>query len=99
MEGKTELEPIRLDLEHLIIGDFAAGAAMITFGAVLGKINLQQMFFLVWWEMVCYGLNEAICENILHVSDQGGSILVHVFGAYFGIAASYGFQPTRAGAS
>jgi len=30
-----------MDIEHLIVGDFAAGAAMITFGAVLGKINLQ----------------------------------------------------------
>jgi len=90
LEG-GEFKKIRMDLEHLIGGDFAAGAAMITFGAVLGKINLQQMFFLIWWEMIWYGLNEAICVEVLHVSDQGGSILVHVFGAYFGLAAAYGF--------
>jgi len=80
----------------LIAGDFAAGAAMITFGAVLGKINLQQMFFLVWWEMIWYGLNEGICVNMFHVTDAGGSILVHTFGAYFGVACTYGFQPKRA---
>lgn len=93
------MHKIRIDIAHLIAGDFAAGAAMITFGAVLGKINLQQMFFLVWWEMVWYGLNEAICVNYIHVTDAGGSILVHTFGAYFGVAATYGFQPKRAATS
>lgn len=86
-----ELSKIQIDLTHLIKGDFGAGAAMITFGVILGKCNLQQLFFLIWWEMIFYGLNEAICNNFIHVSDAGGSILVHAFGAYFGIAASYGF--------
>jgi ammonium transporter Rh len=31
---------IGVTLESLIIGDFGAGAAMITFGAILGKANL-----------------------------------------------------------
>jgi len=35
------LHKIQIDLTHLIMGDFGAGAAMITFGAVLGKCNLQ----------------------------------------------------------
>ena len=69
---------------------------MITFGAILGKCNLQQLFFLVWWEMIFYALNETICVELISVSDAGGSILVHTFGAYFGLAATYGFQPNRA---
>ena len=40
-EDGSGLHKIRIDIAHLIMGDFAAGAAMITFGAVLGKINLQ----------------------------------------------------------
>lgn len=32
---------IEINLESMIIGDFGAGAAMITFGVLLGKINLQ----------------------------------------------------------
>jgi len=90
---------ISIDLSHMIMGDFGAGAAMITFGAILGKVNLQQLFFLVWWEMIFYGINEAICVNKFKVTDAGGSILVHTFGAYFGVAATYGFQPTRASKS
>jgi hypothetical protein len=41
--------------------------------------------------MVWYGLNEAICVEKLYVTDAGGSILVHTFGAYFGVAASFFF--------
>jgi hypothetical protein len=31
---------IDVNLESMIIGDFGAGAAMITFGVILGKCNL-----------------------------------------------------------
>lgn len=49
--------------------------------------------------MIFYGLNEVICVHIFHCTDMGGSILVHTFGAYFGVASTYGFQPKRAGKS
>jgi hypothetical protein len=40
MEGKG-IHKMTLGLENMIVGDFGAGTAMITFGAVLGKANLQ----------------------------------------------------------
>jgi len=46
--------------------------------------------------MLWYGLSETICVYLIKVTDAGGSILVHTFGAYFGLAATYGFQPNRA---
>jgi ammonium transporter Rh len=95
IEGK-EMHKIELGIENLIIGDFGAGVAMITFGAILGKANLQQLLFLVFWEMIFWGLNGAICEGMFHVKDVGGSMMVHTFGAYYGLAASYFFQPNRA---
>ena len=67
---------------------------MITFGVILGKCNLQQLMFLTFWEMIFYGINEAICVH-MNVTDAGGSILVHTFGAYFGVGASYFFQPKK----
>jgi ammonium transporter Rh len=89
-------EKTQVTIESLILGDFAAGAAMITFGALLGKANLQQLFFLVWLEVMLQSLNEAILADILKVTDMGGSMVVHAFGAYYGLAACYFFQPTRA---
>lgn len=37
---KTEWKKLPITLESLIVGDFGAAAAMITFGALLGKVNL-----------------------------------------------------------
>ena len=86
-----EYHKLELSLENLIIGDFGAGAAMITFGVLLGKCNLQQLMVLVTWEMLWWGINENIGVQIFHASDTGGSIFVHSFGAYFGVAATYFF--------
>lgn len=38
--GGNGLGKIKITIEHLIMGDFAAAAAMITYGAILGKANL-----------------------------------------------------------
>ena len=46
--------------------------------------------------MVFYCLNEAIIMEIFKVLDIGGSMVIHTFGAYFGLAASFFFKPTKA---
>ena len=51
---------IELNIVSLIAGDFAAGAALITFGALLGKTTPMQMLFIVFFEMIFYSLNESI---------------------------------------
>ena len=94
--GEDGWHRLPLDITSLIIGDFGAGAVMITFGAVLGKISLSQMWLLATLEIVFYGLNEAICAGELGAVDMGGSMYVHTFGAYFGCAASYFFLPKKA---
>jgi ammonium transporter Rh len=81
--------PISLDIVSLIKGDFAAGAVMITFGALLGKVTPTQMFFIMVFEIFFYGLNEMIGAYELHAVDMGGSIFVHTFGAYFGLGCSW----------
>jgi len=75
----------------MIVADFGAGVAMITFGAVLGRCNLQQLMFLTFWEMIWWGLNEQICIGLNGATDMGGSLIVHAFGAYYGLAACYFF--------
>ena len=87
---------IEFDLTSLIGGDFGAGAVLITFGAVLGKISLKQLWLLTTLEIIFYAINESIAVSNLKVNDMGGSMFVHTFGAYFGIGASFFFQPKRA---
>lgn len=40
-------------------------------------------------EVIFYSLNLEIGVHLLYVVDIGGSIFIHTFGAYFGLACSY----------
>jgi ammonium transporter Rh len=82
---------IKLNLTNLITSDFAAGAVLITMGAVLGKTTWTQLFILGTLELVFFGFNETICVGYIKAVDCGGSMFVHTFGAYFGLAASLFF--------
>jgi ammonium transporter Rh len=88
------MERVHLNLEILIMGDYGAAAAMITLSVLIGKCNLVQMFFLILWEMVFFGLNLAIIQRV-GIRDAGGSVWIHTFGSFFGLGASFFFQPTR----
>jgi len=72
----------------LINGDFAAAAVLITFGALLGITNPLQLIVLCLIEVFLYSLNEYIGAEIFHAIDIGGSMWIHTFGAYFGLALS-----------
>eukprot|EP00040_Diaphanoeca_grandis_P023439 m.127428 g.127428 ORF g.127428 m.127428 type:complete len:492 (+) comp29272_c0_seq1:100-1575(+) len=80
---------VELDITYLIRGDFAAAAVMITFGALIGKVSPVQMLVIMLLEIVLYALNEMIGSLTLHAVDMGGSMYVHMFGAYFGLAVSW----------
>jgi ammonium transporter Rh len=62
---EEEFHKITLDIPSLIIGDFGAGAVLITFGAILGKCTLPQLFVLATLEIIFYALNEGICAGLL----------------------------------
>ena len=88
---ENEFHKIALDIPALIIGDFGAGCVLITFGAILGKCSIFQLWIIATLEIIFYGLNETIGAGMLKAVDMGGSMFVHTFGAYFGLAASYFF--------
>merc|ERR1719317_1194161 len=75
-------------MESLVIGDFAAGAVLISFGGVLGRITPTQLLVMAIIEIIFYVLNEQIGVEIYQAVDMGGSMYVHSFGAYFGISVS-----------
>ena len=72
----------------MIGADFAAAAVLITFGAVLGKASPFQMIIIAFMECIFYSANEALNINVLKAADAGGSMIIHTFGAYFGLAVS-----------
>lgn len=79
---------IWLDLPLMIDSAFCAGAAMITFGAILGKVSPTQLTYLLVLEVPLYAINQHLVVDKLNALDVGGSITIHAFGAYYGLAAS-----------
>ena len=72
----------------MIGADFTAAAVLITFGAVLGRASPFQMIIIAFMECIFYSANEALNINVIKAADAGGSMIIHTFGAYFGLAVS-----------
>lgn len=88
-------EKIELGLHTLVEGDFAAAAVLISFGAIIGKCSPTQYFLMAVIETVLYALNFQIGALELKAVDVGGTMFIHLFGAYFGLAVSLVVSPPR----
>merc|ERR1719453_1479910 len=86
---------VPMEVPMLIEGDFAAAAVLITFGGVLGKVSPLQLLLIGLVEVVVYAVNFELVAKI-GTLDVGGSLVIHAFGAYFGLACSYACTPKAA---
>lgn len=77
-----------ISMTTLLTSDFTAACILISFGAVLGKLSPLQYLIMAFIEVAVFSVNEWVGVNYLKTLDVGGSIFVHVFGAYFGLAMS-----------
>ncbi|MDP4132741.1 MAG: ammonium transporter [Bacillota bacterium] len=89
--GVLSCEAIPADcIESILYAEFAAAAALIAMGAVLGRLRLYQYALIGAIIVPFYMLNEwLVCDGGLGVTkgfvDAAGSITIHTFGAYFGL--------------
>ncbi|KAL1505602.1 hypothetical protein ABEB36_005130 [Hypothenemus hampei] len=58
-------------------------------GAVLGRISHTQLIVMGILEIVGYCFNDTLNSKYIKAVDNGGSIVLHTFGAYYGLAISY----------
>jgi ammonium transporter Rh len=92
---KNKWHYIQINIGDFIRADFSAAAVLITFGALIGKTSPTQMLCIAIFEVIFYNINENIALHI-GVSDVGGSYVIHMFGAYFGLACSKVLSPASA---
>ena len=85
----TEAVPMH-SIKALLLAEFAVAAALIATGAVLGRVRLHQYALLAAVMVPLYMLNEwLVLDGGLGITkgfvDSAGSIIIHAFGAYFGL--------------
>ena len=83
------------EIDALILAEFAAASLLIAAGAVLGRAKMWQYILLGVFFVPVYALNEWIVLDggfgLLAkgaFADTGGSIVIHAFGALFGLMAA-----------
>lgn len=82
------------EIEELILAEFGAASLLIAAGAVLGRLKMFQYIILGLVFIPFYMLNEwIIIEDGFGVikdgfADTGGSIVIHAYGALFGLAVA-----------
>eukprot|EP00798_Chlamydomonas_sp_ICE-L_P024559 gene24559-10170_t len=79
---------IEIGIKLLIDCSFCAASGMIAFGAVIGKTSPTQLLWLVIAQVPLYAVNQHLVIYTFKALDMGGSIVIHLFGAYYGLAAS-----------
>jgi len=83
-----------ITMESLINAEFSAATLLISFGALIGRATPLQMCVLAVAESFFYALNKVfIVFGIFNAEDVGGTLTIHMFGAFFGLAASYALGP------
>ncbi|MBP6491457.1 MAG: ammonium transporter [Clostridia bacterium] len=77
-------------IEAFLFAEFAAASALIAMGAILGRVKVYQYGILGALLVPFYMINEwLVLDGGLGITagfvDAGGSIVIHAFGAYFGM--------------
>jgi ammonium transporter Rh len=89
--GILSAEAIPADnIEALLFAEFAVASALIAMGAVLGRLKLYQYAIVSILIVPIYMINEwLVLDGGLGITkgfvDAAGSIVIHAFGAYFGL--------------
>jgi ammonium transporter Rh len=92
--GKISSEPIEVySMKSLLLAEFAVASGLIAMGAMLGRIRLHQYGIMALVFIPAYMINEwLVLDGGLGVTkgfvDTAGSVVLHAFGAYFGLGMS-----------
>ena len=95
-DGEDTAWPMPMTMAALIDSEFAAATLMITFGAVIGRASPLQLMIIALSQAFFYSFNKVfLVLGWIGAEDVGGSMTIHMFGAYFGLAASYALGPPK----
>ena len=76
---------INIDIVFLIRCSYSVASVLISFGGLIGRIGPKDILIIGTIHMIGYTLNEALVYDSIKMIDAGGSSVIHVYGAYFGL--------------
>lgn len=77
-----------VSIDTFIFAEFAAASLLIAIGAPLGRLKMDQYLLMAVLFIPAYILNEWLILESGYFKgflDTGGSVVIHAFGAYFGL--------------
>lgn len=77
-----------LSVDAFLCAEFAGAGILIAIGAPLGRFNMGQYMLMAFLFTFVYFINELLILDsgyFYGFQDTGGSVLIHAFGAYFGM--------------
>lgn len=80
-----------IDIERMIIADLVAASILISFGAVIGKVNPTQLIIMAFIEVLLQSSNEFLGIRRFCAYDIGQSMFVHAFGIFEKKERKYNF--------
>jgi len=81
--------PLQLSVARLLDAEFYAATVLISFGAIIGRATPLQLVIMTVFESFFYAINKvALVFGVIGAEDVGGTLTIHMFGAYFGLAVA-----------
>ncbi|CAB9497154.1 Ammonium transporter Rh type [Seminavis robusta] len=81
--------PHPIHLTTLVDAEFAAATLLISFGAIIGRASPLQLIVMTLMQSFFYALNKVVIVlGAWKAEDVGGTITIHMMGAYFGMGVS-----------
>lgn len=68
---------------------YCVASILIAFGGVIGRVGPKQLLIMAVLQAFFYAFNERFSNQTIGIYDAGGSTIIHTFGAYFGLGASW----------
>jgi ammonium transporter Rh len=81
---------VEVDLPAVVDSLFLVAAILISYGGIIGKVSPLQLVFMAVVETIFYSINkQCLLLGVVDFVDAGGTINIHMFGAYFGLAVAW----------
>ncbi|KAJ7304328.1 hypothetical protein JRQ81_011876 [Phrynocephalus forsythii] len=86
---------IKMNLQRIVEGLVSLTTVLVSMGAILGKVNLMQLVWMALVEVTLFAVNRWVAVTVLQIESYTSLMHVHLFGALFGVMASWGISRSR----